>query len=272
MKAEEKKTLICDTCGKEFEGAVITIGRFVSRRHECPACEQKREAEEEEIRREELTYAIVARKKKWRDNSGIPPYLLQKTFANFEKYQRTAFKQVKEWAEGFDIDNPREYPSLILCSDSPGVGKTHLMVAIVNAIIDKWVGDPENSPIKPIRFESGPGLVRRIRSTFNLPLDSTHEREEDVYNELKGVRLLLIDDVGKEKPSSSTREVYWFIIDERMKSGLPVVISSRIPLEPGEGTLEELMGGDTVDRLYGMSRGKIIKFKGNSYRREANSV
>ncbi|MBA7653794.1 hypothetical protein ES703_61655 [subsurface metagenome] len=112
-------------------------------------------------------------------------------------------------------------------------------------------------------------MVQRIRATFNLPEEAHfHEREEDVYRELRGVKLLILDDVGKEQPRSYrfTQELYWYIIDERVKAGLPVVINSRLPLL-GQESLEDLMGKDTVDRLYGMCRGKVVALKGESYRK-----
>ena len=140
------------------------------------------------------------------------------------------------------------------------------MVAIANYVIDNWNGEPVHIAC-PIRFESGPGLVRRVRATYNLrDGDRGHEREEDIYNQLKGVRLLMLDDVGKEKPSDFTRELYWYVIDERVKSGLPVVMSCRLPLE-GSNSLEHLMGEDTVDRLYGMTGGHYETLSGESYRR-----
>lgn len=260
----------CINCGQEFESV-----QGVFRRRLCRACQLKWEEEENQRQAEELRKAIEDKKNAWRNNSGIPPTLISKTFDNFdEKMAPATVKLAREWADGFNIDNPRGYPSLIFYSGSPGVGKTHLMIAIANAVIERWQGDPQKSSFRPIRFESGPGLVRRIRSTFNLPMGETnHEREEDVYNELKGVKLLLLDDVGKEKPGQFTRETYWFIIDERMKSGLPVLITSRIPLESGKGTLEDLMGEDTVDRLFGMIQGKnFIHMKGTSYRRKERQV
>ena len=72
--------------------------------------------------------------------------------------------------------------------------------------------------------------------------------------------------MGKETPSKFTRETYWYLNDERVTSGLPVIITSRLPLE-GANSLEELMGEDTVDRLYGMTRGEVTEMTGGSYRR-----
>lgn len=84
------------------------------------------------------------------------------------------------------------------------------MVAIANFVIDNWSGEP-GQIFRPIYFVKGPGLTRRIRATYNLRRDDVeHEREEDIYNDLRGVRLLLLDDVGKEKPSDFTRELYWY--------------------------------------------------------------
>jgi len=197
----------------------------------------------------------------------MPAELLAKTFENFEpKYQERAYQEALDWAKKFDLDTPRGYPSLIFYSSIPGVGKGHLMAAVVNYVIDNWHGNLERARC-PIRFESGPSLVRRIRATYNIRReDEVHEREDEVYQSLAGVPLLLLDDVGKESPSNFTRETYWFIIDERVKTGLPVIISSRLEFE-GERSLKTLVGVDTVSRLYGMTRGEYIEMKGIDYRR-----
>jgi len=204
----------------------------------------------------------------WRLACGMPAELLRKTFDNFDKRRaKPAYQDAFDWAKGFDIDAPRDYPALIFYSENPGVGKGHLMAAIVNYVIDHWNGRPPRT-MCPIRFESGPSLVRRVRATYNIrQADNLHEREDEVYASLAGVPLLLLDDVGKERPSVFTRETYWYIIDERVKSGLPLIISSRLELE-GTNSLEELMGKDSVDRLYGMARGKMIVMLGGSFRRE----
>ncbi len=261
----------CESCGAKFEGSVTTYYTFVPprvlRSRECHDCKEKRLQVEEKERQEEINYRRTTTKATWRAHCGIPDYLQLKNFKNFDKRMQTkAYQAALSWANNFNLDKPRGYPSLLLYSDHPGVGKTHLQVAIVNYLIDGWQGDnfQERSPIY---FASGPALVRRIRNTYNIPQGQSHEREEDVYNEVSGVALLLLDDVGKEKPSDFTRELYWYVIDERLKSGLPVVISSRLPLE-GQGSLVDLMGTDTVDRLYGMTQGNVWELRGESYRRK----
>jgi len=261
----------CHTCGTRFEGEVSTYVIAGRTREfwpwECPACKEKREAEEERERQAYLEEARREEREKWRRQSGISDDLMNRTFGNFENsWQDRSLKVCRKYAEGFKLEEARGYRSLILHSEKPGLGKTHFMVSIANYIIDNWNGEPGRLAC-PIRFESGPGLVRRIRATYNLPqADWNHEREEDIYAQLRGVKLLMLDDVGKEKPSDFTRELYWYVIDERVKSGLPIVMSCRLPLE-GENSLEKLMGEDTVDRLYGMTHGHIETLKGQSYRR-----
>jgi len=271
----------CETCGATFPAEVTTYhigGRErVVRPWECPACKEKREAEAAAEREEWLKEARVEQQERWRRQCGIPEHLLSRsTFDSFEQgYQDKAFKNCRRYAEGLNLDDPRGYRSLILYSPVPGVGKTHLMVAITNYAIDHWNGEPETdrwgSPATrcPIRFEKGPGLVLRVRATYSIrEKDDRHEREEDIYNELKGVKLLLLDDVGKEKPSDFTRQLYWSVIDERVTSGLPVIITCRLPLDE----LAELMGEDSVDRLYGMTRGQVETLAGESYRRRKKTA
>lgn len=252
----------CAGCGKPFQCNIVKIGAADFSRKYCDSCSAAIDEQEKKEQAAQMERDIEARRGLWRQNSGMTGELSTKTFENFEGGRETV-KKAKEWAADFDIEKPHGAASLIFYSDRPGLGKTHLMSAIANYVINNWHGDPDRVMIRPIRFESGPGLVRRIRSTYNLPPDSTHEREEDVYNQLMGVRLLLLDDVGKESPSKFTRETYWYIIDERLKNNLPVIISSRLEL----GALENLMGEDTVDRLYGMVKGEMIVLKGTSYRR-----
>lgn len=268
----------CKTCGNTFEGEVTTYYYFDPPREirpgECPQCREAREAEEKKAEEAEKkaeeaehTRKIERLRQSWRENCGLPQQFQGMRFQDLDPdYQPKAQKLCRQWAENFDVERPRESRSLLLYSPGPGVGKSLLMSCIANHIIDNWHGDLRDNC--PIAFVSGPGLVRRIRATFGREFSEQHEREEDVYNELSGVSLLMLDDVGKEQPRTYrfTQEVYWYIIDERVKTGLPVVINSRLPLT-GEDSLEQLMGVDTVDRLYGMTGGQMIKITGPSYRK-----
>jgi len=277
----------CDTCHEKFPGEVTTYyftsppayaygtgwrEDFLSREvrsKECPKCRHAREEEDRRQEEEENEVHRVVIRAKWRKVCGLPSGLKCTRFDDFEPaYYRSPLKLCRDYAKNFNVGTPQGTPSLLMYSSEPGVGKTTLMVCIANYIIENWRGDPHDTTC-PIRFESGPGLVRRIRATYNLGPDrDRHEREEDVYAELRGVKLLMLDDVGKEQPQSYrfTQEVYWYIIDERVKAGLPVVVSSKLEMT-GPGSLEELMTVDAVDRLFGMCRGQRVNLGGTSYRK-----
>ncbi len=264
---------ICRECGTAFQGEVTYLRVNPDRPYPtlyCPPCQGKKKQEEEEERQAELEREREETRQQWRRSCGLPDHLWGKTFENFVRSRNPSARDAAEsWAKDYDVDNPKGYPSLLFYSEIPGVGKTHLVAAIINHVIENWKGD-NFRPKSPVYFVKGPRLVRRIRATYHLrDGDNTHEREDEVYNELAGVPLLVLDDVGKETPSNFTRETYWYIIDERLTSGLPVIITSRLPLD-GPNSLEEVMGEDTVDRVYGMVRGKRLKMKGLSFRREAD--
>ncbi len=242
---------------------------------ECPECKAKTEADN--IKKEADTrqgYIDGAREWIW-EKSGIPFSMQSQTFETFDRIrQPKAFERCRKFASAWITRYNSEdcnIPSVILYSDTPGLGKTHLMIAIANVIIKDWT-EPQIAkyPLK-IKFVSGPGLVRRIRATYNIIKDGHHETEEDIYKEILGCELLMLDDVGKEKPSDFTREMYWYIIDERCKEREAIVMSCRLPME-GTESLTQLMGTDAVDRLYGMTKGEIITLKGKSYRVENRTV
>ncbi len=262
----------CKTCGSKFQGEVTTYYIYRPpreyRANRCPACRAIQEAEEKAEHERELEGAQAILRDGWIRRCGIPALFQRMTWEQLDpsymvKQQKLCFK----WAQEFDLEEPAESPSLVIVSPGPGVGKTLLCSLIALQVIKNWKADPMATRC-PVLFLSGPQLVMRLRSTYDIPANRpNHEREEDVYRELRGVKLLILDDVGKEQPRSYrwTQEVYWNIINERVTAGLPVVMNSRLPLT-GEDSLEALMGKDTVDRLYGMCRGKVIELKGESYR------
>jgi hypothetical protein len=90
-------------------------------------------------------------------------------------------------------DHTMGYPSLILYSQDSGLSKTHLAVGIVNKGMDCYNGDPDRSSC-PVRVGNGSGLIRRIRATYSISIDGDHGREEDIYNRLRWVKLLILID------------------------------------------------------------------------------
>ena len=97
----------------------------------------------------------------------------------------------------------------------------------------------------PVIYETGTGLLRRIRGSYNLPPGSTHETEEEIYYRLRGVKLLILDDVGKTVASEHTRRVFYEVIEDRYSTGLPLIMVSNMEGEE----LENLIGPAAYERF-----------------------
>lgn len=233
------------------------------------ACRPCRNALAEQADREEQESAraeVLARVERSKAAANLPEKMRGLHFDTLEEdwQQKKAYHTVKAWAEGFPKD-AHGYPSLILYSPSPGTGKTTLATCAANEIITRLDG------IASVRYESGPGLGVRVRSTYN----GGDEHEADVYRHLAGVKLLILDDIGddeKEKPSDASRRMYFTLIDERYQSGLPVIVVTNASDKElgrflGTYTLDRLMemSGNTFTRVTGMSRQeRIARGPGNA--------
>jgi DNA replication protein DnaC len=213
---------------------------------------------------------IAKQRREWRTQCGIPPLFQAKTFDTFEqKSQGQTFRLAKKYADGFPLGkSPRGYPSLILYSAHPcyGVGKTHLLSSVGHRILDRWQGETTSCPIL---FTTETDLLLRIRATYNISHAEAiwHEKEQDVYEKLETVDLLLFDDVGKEQPQDSrfTQRVYFNVIDGRYHRNLPIVLTSNLDLNQ----MADYIGMAATDRLIEMAEKNIIELRGDSYRRKS---
>jgi DNA replication protein DnaC len=167
-------------------------------------------------------------------------------------------------------DWPGTGGSLILQSPPGvyGVGKTHLVSALANQLVGTLnaavsINGYVVAQPRPVAFTTEPTLTARIRATFN---DGSRETDEVIYDQLERVRLLIIDDVGKDPPRdlSFVQRVWYRLIDARYRSERPVILTTNLVLDE----LEQHVGGSVADRLREMcGRKGIVTMKGESYRR-----
>jgi len=250
-----EETRTCRECRKVFQARMATV---MGRRYgptlcrECTAMQ-----EDEDSLRQERERLQDGLRKRWVESCGLHPNYWDETFESWEPRQQLA-KPVAvcvEYADGFPVEGiPFRHPSLWLYSEKSGLGKTHMASAVIHRIIIRWNGDPEGARC-PVRYETGPSLQLRVRRSYKPPRDSEawQESEADIYDELRGVPLLILDDVGdpdKEASSSHSRRIYFHIIDQRYSDGLPVFLCSNVDMKG----LERVMGTATVDRLREMVR------------------
>lgn len=170
------------------------------------------------------------------------------TFDNFlhREGSEKAFKIAKYYAEHFDEFGLES----IMLWGVPGNGKTHLAAATHNYL--KTLG-------KIVVFVSMPELLERIRSTFDK---NNPESEVQILKALSICDLLIIDDIGAEKPSPWVEDIVYRIIDGRYRRKRPIMATSN--LEPKR--LAGVIGTRSYDRMVEMSQ--PIENTATSYRRE----
>ncbi|WP_213996427.1 ATP-binding protein [Tepidanaerobacter syntrophicus] len=197
--------------------------------HECKSMAQRKQ----ELK---LKYLV--------ETSGIKDAYKHKTFDNFkaDNDNKTAYEMCKAYADNFTSDAG----NLMLYSRNPGTGKTHLACAIMNKLIEKGV---------ICMFVVVPELLSEMSSKV--------AKNEDVgamVKEIVNTPFLVLDDLGKEKITDWRREQLYIIINNRMASKKPTVITSNCNI----AELGERLDAATVSRI--VEDAQIIHVKSKDYR------
>ena len=187
--------------------------------------------------------------------SGITPRFADCTLDNFitgavlEKVR--ALSTCQSYVDQFE-ENYRAGRSLIL-SGNIGTGKTHLGSAIVQHVIRKFSAAALIvSAAEIIRIAKG-AMVRGAEYT-----------ERDVINELAGLDLLVIDEIGAQKGSEYELGLLHEVIDRRYQLVLPTVVVSNLPAN----ALGQFIGDRALDRLR-QNGGQAVGFSWSSMRATA---
>ena len=91
-----------------------------------------------------------------------------------------------------------------------------------------------------------------------LPAESY--RWQYIEERMRKADLLVIDDLGKEKPSPFTNELFYRVVNGRYKDKLPMIITSNYGVE----SLSERLDYAVFSRLVAMCR--AVEMRGIDYR------
>jgi DNA replication protein DnaC len=177
----------------------------------------------------------------------------------------------KEKARRFILDYPAVSQGLLFMGPC-GVGKTHLAVAILKALaMDKGVSG---------RFCDFHQLLREIKDSYN-PVSGTSEM--GLLEPVCSTPVLVLDDLGAEKPSPWVIDTLHFVINQRYLRRLTTLITTNFPDTPptagddaagrptfARETLAERIGYRLRSRLYEMCH--VIEMEGRDYRREIDRI
>lgn len=165
----------------------------------------------------------------------------ERTFGTFDASAFPGgYAKAKEYAETFR-ENGGE--GLVFIG-GVGTGKTHLAAAIVSYVAGELM--------IPARFVTAVGMFGQLRDL---------EKGAEAMRGFKGVPLLAIDDLGKEKITEWNREKLFEVINHRYEHCLPVIVTTNgTPRE-----LEQKLGEAVFSRLCETCSG--VMMDGEDYRR-----
>lgn len=248
--------LPCPKCGTENVSCGFFYRFFGSdewihdgRKYECEDCQTKEawKLYEEESKRESRQYLLSRITKEY---FHIPDTLKTAGFKNYEVLDNVTGKAKKEALQYVkDFLNSKYYSLLI--QGNPGTGKTHLCTAIARTLRERGY---------IVGFITTGELLRMIKNTYK---QGAIKSEEDIFNDLKKMDLLILDDLGSEANGGSEdwRKAQLFeIVNSRQ--GKPTVYTSNLD----DIQLPKAVGSRVHSRLY--ENTKFIDLFTEDYRKK----
>ena len=197
----------CRKCNEPTQYRIVFMGRERIVPCLCTCGKTEFEREKLETAERDRLYEIARMKA-----AGIQDrHLREWTFAKAEDTPviRMAQNYVKNWKRV-----KAENLGLLFWGDV-GTGKSYAAACIANALLEMRI----------------PVLMTNFSKMLNQMGGLYSEERFSYISSLSGFSLLIIDDLGIERSTDYAKEQVYSIIDERYKSGLPVIVTTNLTIE-----------------------------------------
>jgi DNA replication protein DnaC len=259
IKAFEEKpeTFHCEDCGKNIEGLAFRKDTLSwIRPHFCDSCEQREK--EKEINRQKRAFAnfVDRRMETILKVVGVEGLLLNSSYEGFTSALVQTCRRSVTGKHG-----------LYICG-GVGRGKSWLSVALLKELIrtpqlDEEISRRVTSNIYEFRnlyrFVYVPWLLMEIKSSYD---NNSGKTEQGLIEEYTNIPVLVLDDIGSERPTEWVREKLNMIIYFRNNRGLKTLYTSNIA--PDE--LQERLDERITSRI--LQQCEIIHLTGPDRRRQ----
>lgn len=186
-------------------------------------------------------------------NMSVPERYYLNTLDNFIGFD----EEIKKIKSAIDVNDS------IFITGACGTGKTHVAVAIMVEWVKKNVKVAYDWEKKPgVEFMHYPCFLPSVELFLRLKnsFDKDGDNEHDIITEYSNKRLLVVDDLGAEKISDWSRQVFYTLIDRRFRTVLPTIITTNLDLEK----ISSLFDDRLASRIVGS--GVVITLKGKDWR------
>lgn len=170
---------------------------------QCACASRRYDAEKAADAERQRNYRIAEMRAAGMADKAVRGY----TFAAAEDTEE--IRRCKIYADHFD--EAKESGRGLLFWGNTGSGKTYAAACIANQIVDRGI----------------PALV----TSFPKILAAGWNERAQIARQLNAYSLLVLDDLGAERGSDYALETVYMVIDERYKSGLPLIITTNLSLK-----------------------------------------
>lgn len=244
-----------DTCREH--GEFTATGTRLGKREIwtiCPDCKEARLAAERQAEAREQAERERMHLEAMLGQAAIPKRFMARSLDNFvaeTPEQQHALSVTREFAENFA--HHAERGDSLIFSGLPGTGKSHLGIALLQAVMPEHVG----------LYITCMGLIRAVRDTWGRDAERT---EVEVLREFGTVDLLVIDEVGVQNGTDNEQSLIFDVLDRRYRDMRPTVMLTN----QDKAGFKVFVGDRVFDRLTETAR--WVPFGWESFRPRARNA